>query len=53
MAVALLHDDMDKRRILDEIRRTADANGGTPLGKFRLDREAGIKEHHWKRIGLA
>lgn len=40
---------MDRQVILDEIRRTAEENGGVPFGKLRLDKEAGIKEHHWKR----
>jgi hypothetical protein len=40
---------MDRKEILDEIRRTAEANGGTPLGRLRLESEAGIKEHHWKK----
>lgn len=40
---------MDRQQILDEIRRTAEANGGKPLGVRRLDSEAGIKEHHWQQ----
>lgn len=40
---------MDRQTIIDEIRRTAAENGGTPLGVRRLDSEAGIKEHHWKQ----
>jgi hypothetical protein len=40
---------MDKEYILDEIRRTAGLNGGTPLGRLRLEKEAGIKEHHWRK----
>ena len=40
---------MDKDFILDEIRRTAMENGGQPLGRLRLEKEAGIKEHHWKK----
>ncbi len=40
---------MDRQQILDEIRRTAEANGGKPLGWRRLESEAGIKEHHWKQ----
>lgn len=38
---------MDRQTIIDEIKRTAAENGGVPLGKNRLDREAGIKDHHW------
>ena len=40
---------MDRQTILDEIRRTAEENDGVPLGKLRLDKEAGIKEHHWTK----
>lgn len=40
---------MDKDLIISEIQRTAVANGGKPLGRLRLEREAGIKEYHWKR----
>lgn len=40
---------MDRQHILDEIRRTAEANGGAPLGVRRLDSEAGIKVHHWNQ----
>ena len=40
---------MDKQTILDEIRRTAADNGGTPLGRKSLEIETGIKEHHWKK----
>jgi hypothetical protein len=34
---------MDRQTIIDEIRRIAAENGGTPLGVRRLDTEAGIK----------
>jgi Meiotically up-regulated gene 113 len=40
---------MNRETIIDEIKRTAVANGGTPLGVRRLDAEAGIKPHHWQR----
>jgi len=39
---------MDKRNILDEIRRTAAANGGVALGVQRFYTETGIKESDWR-----
>lgn len=39
---------MDKQHILDEIKRTANANGGVPLGRLRFFQETGIKESDWK-----
>jgi hypothetical protein len=49
---------MTRQHILDEIRRTAKANGGVPLGKERFQRETGIGYHdwfgkHWSRWGDA
>lgn len=49
---------MDKDHILNEIRRTATANGGTPLGRQRFRAETGIKQTdwlgvHWVRWGDA
>lgn len=38
---------MEKSHILGEIRRTAAANGGTPLGKQRFLQETGIRESDW------
>jgi hypothetical protein len=38
---------MNKEHILKEIRRTAQANGGVPLGQQRFSRETGIKKGDW------
>src|SRR5688572_23610009 len=38
---------MSKNHILEEIKRTAEANGGTPLGKQRFLTETGIRESDW------
>jgi len=39
---------MDKQHILGEIRRTAKANGGKPLGMHRFCDATGIKEFDWR-----
>ncbi len=38
---------MTKQEVLEEIRRTAAVNGGTPLGVRRFEAETGIKETAW------
>jgi Meiotically up-regulated gene 113 len=47
---------VDKRRILDEIKRIAAVNGGKPPGRQRFEKETGIREwypHVWLRWGDA
>jgi Meiotically up-regulated gene 113 len=48
---------MNKQHILDEIKRTAKANGGIPLGHRKFLTETGIKpsdwDKHWVRWGEA
>jgi hypothetical protein len=38
---------MNRQHILGEIKRTAQANGGIPLGRIAFQRETGIKESDW------
>lgn len=38
---------MDKQHILQEIKRTAKANGGTPLGRNQFFQETGIRYTDW------
>jgi hypothetical protein len=38
---------MNKTHILEEIKRTADANSGKPLGQGRFENETGIKKTDW------
>lgn len=48
---------MDRETIIAEIKRTAAANGGKPLGRDRFQAETGIRPHHlmkfWARYGDA
>jgi hypothetical protein len=39
---------VNKQHILDEIKRTAKANGDVPLGRVRFESETGIKEFDWR-----
>lgn len=39
---------MNKQYILNEIKRTAEANGGVPLGEARFATETGVKATDWR-----
>ena len=39
---------MDKEHIVSEIKRTAEENGGRPLGICRFEKETGIKAWDWR-----
>ena len=41
---------MTRDQILREVKRTAEANGGIPLGRLRFQTETGIKQHHWGKF---
>jgi len=38
---------MTKLYILQEIQRTTEANGGTPLRKLQFEAQTGIKRYEW------
>jgi hypothetical protein len=38
-----------REHVIDEIKRTAAENGGTPLGRARTKAEAGIRDYDWLR----
>jgi hypothetical protein len=40
---------MNRQHILDEIKRTAEENGGIPLGVRRFRTETGIREYAWQK----
>ncbi len=46
---------LTKKDIINELKRTAEENNGSPLGRARFEREIGIKAYewqkHWARFG--
>lgn len=43
---------LSKNDILTEIRRTAKANNGIPLGRGRFEKETGIKPYDWEKYWI-
>jgi hypothetical protein len=41
---------MNKAHILQEIKRTAEKNGGAPVGGDKFQNETGIKKYHWQKF---
>lgn len=41
--------DAKRQHVLDEMKRTAAANGGRPLGEMQFARETSIRGHEWRR----
>jgi len=41
---------MNKEDIIAEIKRTAEENGGKPLGRGRFEKEAGITSYEWMKF---
>jgi hypothetical protein len=43
-------DSITRQHVLDEIRRTASANGGIPVGSRTFEQLTGIRSHEWQRF---